>query len=753
MPEQAVNAGLTIAQLGAGFTVDPVNKKVHVKSQVSADAGNKIIAGSDGGAFVADTPVWLTQTDGTPATADTDAIQHSGNVAMLQNMAVRSGGDMATAAALDATNKSLIRLTSSGTIAGIAGGEDGKFLTLMNTSAGEVTLENASSSAAAGTKIIIADSYNFIVAPGGTVLLQYDATSLGWRCVSHTILGFAPEFMSAINNLAQAGLVANSNINFGLVAKQSGSSITHPDASSFLLKAGRTYRLVAKVGVATIGPGGWFYFQWHNGSAFVGTSGQMEQNATRPTTGLCDAVVTPAVDTTYRVRVVESSGSQSVDANACSAWAEVIEGLAPASNIKLLSRVFTGSAPSPIAVPPVGDPIEGETYIQTDTGLEDGFVISEWRYTGTAWRRVNYIDYPAMSAPTLMNRTYYPLRAAYVPYMTAAQTAAQIAAHGFTAVGGATISNYGMYSSYNIIQARATRQSAANVTDIPTSYIRHELPITVGVDNTYHMSTLTNRANFTALTVWVCDPVTGVPVKRVGANSQASQGADNHQHINIAPDNGHPQISSYYEFSSFAIPKALIAAYKTASNTIKLALHTNTDSSETDLWYIGGWGMTSNPYGLVTQPIIVNHWQMDGVKASNVDWQGDIAGCAACSVPTNGTKRVRIPVLDAAKDLVITVIGRSSEFPDSFFGDYTLVHASGNVQLGRLPVTGETPYGTATNNNLQSRKGFSIPASTLAAKTITPLNSGVSYIEIDIKNLSYHWLLSIHGFAVEYLNP
>ena len=31
MPEQAVNAGLTIAQLGAGFTVDPVNKKINMK--------------------------------------------------------------------------------------------------------------------------------------------------------------------------------------------------------------------------------------------------------------------------------------------------------------------------------------------------------------------------------------------------------------------------------------------------------------------------------------------------------------------------------------------------------------------------------------------------------------------------------------------------------------------------------------------------------------------------------------------------
>ena len=753
MPEQAVNAGLTIPHLGSSFVVDPVNKKVHVKSQVSADAGNKIIAGSDGGAFVADTPVWLTQTDGTPATTDSDAIQHTGNVALKQNCAVRSGGDMATAAALDATNKSLIRLTSSGTIAGIAGGEDGKFLTLMNTSAGEVTLENASSSAAAGTKIIIADSYSFVIAPGGTVLLQYDATSLGWRCVSHTVLGFAPQWLRATGGAAnQTGVSNTVPISFPVVESANGSKISQPTPTTFLLRAGAKYRLRAIVPHST---NSFFGFRWHNGTALVGTAGYVS-TASVGTTGVAEAIVAPVVDTTYTVLGV-SGGAATIGNSVAvaSVYIEMLDGLAPASNIKLLSRVFVGSEPSPIVTPPVGDPVQGETYIQTDTGLGDGFVISEWRYTGTAWRRVNYIDYPAAIAVSADVRTYYPTRSSLVPFMTSVQTLAQIAAHGFTAVGGASISNHGMYGSYNIIRCNAVRATTATVHNIPVKYIRHEQPIEPGANNTYHFSTLTDRGNFTAIDVWVCDPVTGVPVKRLHANTQASQGVDSHQPLNIAPDNGHPQISSYYEFSSYNIPAALVGTYKTGSNTIKLALRpcNANNAGGTDEWYIGGWGMTSNPYGLITQPAILSQWQVDGALTPALTWYGDLESIGFASVKANAQGRIRVPVLDVTHDTVITILGRDERVVDSYFGDYSIIHTSGNVQLGRLPVTGQTPYGNAMRNSFLMQKGFVIPASTLAAKTTVPVNGGVPFLELNVKNLSYNWTYYVAGVTSEYLNP
>ena len=752
MPEQAVNAGLTIPHLGSSFVVDPVNKKVHVKSQVSADAGNKITTGSDGGAFVADTPVWLTQTDGTPATADTDAIQHTGNVALKQNVAYRTKA-LPTVAQLNATNASNILLTTSGTIDGITGGEDGKQLVLTNTSTGEVTLSNDSLTATAGTKIKIGDSFSFVMAPNASVLLNYDPINTCWRSVSQTVLGFAPQWLRATGGAAnQTGVSNTVPISFPVVESANGSKISHPTPTTFLLRAGAKYRLRAIVPHSS---NGFFGFRWHNGTALVGTAGYVS-TATTGATGVAEAIVAPLVDTTYTVFGV-SGGTTTIGNSvaAASVYIEMLEGLSPASDIKLLSRVFVGSSPSPIVTPPVGDPVQGETYIQTDTGLDDGFVISEWRYTGTAWRRVNYIDYPAAIAVSADVRTYYPTRSSLVPFMTSVQKLAQIAAHGFTAVGGASISNYGMYGSYNIIRCNAVRATTATVHNIPTQYIRHEQPIEPGANNTYHFSTLTDRGNFTAIDVWVCDPVTGVPVKRLHANTQASQGVDSHQPLNIAPDNGHPQISSYYEFSSYNIPAALVTAYKTAGNTIKLALRpcNVNNGGGTDEWYIGGWGMTSNPYGLITQPAILSHWQVDGALSPALTWHGDLENIGFASVNANAQGRIRVPVLDVTHDTVITILGRDERYTDSYFGDYSIIHTSGNVQLGRLPVTGQTPYGNAMRNNFLMQKGFVIPASTLAAKTTVPVNGGVPFLELNVKNLSYNWTYYIAGVTSEYLNP
>ncbi|MFN3785231.1 MAG: hypothetical protein ACK4RS_00190 [Thiothrix sp.] len=719
---------VTSDNMGFGLTPNPTTKKYDV---LSAN-------------------VWRRQGDDAPATSDSEAIQHTGNVAVKQNLAVRSGGNMAASATLDATNKSLIRLTTHGNISGIVGGEDGKILTLMNASNDEIHLLNNNASAAAGTRISVVDGYAFVLPPKSNALLQYDAAESVWKVISQAVLGAAPDYLQAINSVAVPGLVTNSNIPVDTVAISAGTGVTKPNAINFVLKGGRTYRLRASIGIATIASGGWLAFRWHNGTAFVGSTGQLEQNATRPATGLAEAVVKLVSDTTYTLRVVSAQSATTLDANSITVWIEALDGLSPALPVTLRSRVIAGSQPNPNTPPAVPDPVQGDTYIQTDTGLDDGLIIAEWRYTGSAWRRVSFINHPAAAVPTTMLREYYPVRSAYVPYMTAVQTPAQIASHGFTAVGGATISNYGMYGGYNMFACNAARVTPANAFNIPTSYIRHELAITPGVDNTYFLSTLTDRANFVGLSVWVCNPTTGVPVLRVGSNSQSAKSLDSHPHLNIAPDNGHPQISSYYEFSSWAIPKAVVDSYKTASNTLRLAIVPFDNNPEGNLFYIGGWGMASNPYGLITQPVIVTHWQMEGTQPNALTWHGEINNIATAYVPASAVRRVRVPVLSVDKDVIFTVIGNSSTTVDSFFGDFALVHTSGNVQLGRLPVTGETPYGTATRSNLQIRKGFRIPASLLATKTTKPVNSGLWYLDFDIRNLSHSWANHYHGFAVEY---
>ena len=153
-------------------------------------------------AIVPSADVWRKQSDNTQAGADSDAIQHTGNVALKQNLALRVKS-LATAAQINSTDASNIRLTSGGIVQGIMGGEDGKQLTLTNVSAANITLTHNSATAPAGTKLRIAGGLNFILAPDDSIVLYYDPVSLLWR-VSQSVMGAIvnnPQLVCALSAL------------------------------------------------------------------------------------------------------------------------------------------------------------------------------------------------------------------------------------------------------------------------------------------------------------------------------------------------------------------------------------------------------------------------------------------------------------------------------------------------------------------------------------------------------------------------
>lgn len=91
-------------------------------------------------------------------------------------------------------NVSLIKLDTSGTaqtITGIAGGADGKILTLMNVDAANaVTLSNSSASSSDGNKILTGTDADLTIAANASVTLQYDSTGTAatsyWRVIGGT---------------------------------------------------------------------------------------------------------------------------------------------------------------------------------------------------------------------------------------------------------------------------------------------------------------------------------------------------------------------------------------------------------------------------------------------------------------------------------------------------------------------------------------------------------------------------------------
>jgi alpha-tubulin suppressor-like RCC1 family protein len=82
-------------------------------------------------------------------------------------------------------NASLIRLTgiSAQTITGIAGGADGKMLTLMNAGNATATISNQSGLSTSANRIITGQGADMLVGPNQSVLMVYDSSSLRWRVV------------------------------------------------------------------------------------------------------------------------------------------------------------------------------------------------------------------------------------------------------------------------------------------------------------------------------------------------------------------------------------------------------------------------------------------------------------------------------------------------------------------------------------------------------------------------------------------
>jgi hypothetical protein len=88
---------------------------------------------------------------------------------------------------------SLIRLTgaSAQTITGIAGGTDGRILTLVNTTGFIATIANNSLSSAVQNRIITGTAADINLAPGASISLVYDSGSNLWRVQGSAASGTA----------------------------------------------------------------------------------------------------------------------------------------------------------------------------------------------------------------------------------------------------------------------------------------------------------------------------------------------------------------------------------------------------------------------------------------------------------------------------------------------------------------------------------------------------------------------------------
>jgi len=107
------------------------------------------------------------------------------------SVAYQRGSDFSTVGVsndVNFGNTSLVRLTggSAQTITGVAGGDDGELLTIINAGSIDATLANESASSSAANRIITGTGSNLSLAASATISLVYDSGASRWRVIGGT---------------------------------------------------------------------------------------------------------------------------------------------------------------------------------------------------------------------------------------------------------------------------------------------------------------------------------------------------------------------------------------------------------------------------------------------------------------------------------------------------------------------------------------------------------------------------------------
>lgn len=127
------------------------------------------------------------------------------------NVAFQRGADFSTTGSSDNVNfgtGALFRLTgaSAQAITGIAGGVDGRMITLVNAAGQAATLSNNSGSSSVGNRIITGTGTDLTLESGASITLTYDSAATVWRVVGGVASAAAVGANAALSNLASVAI-------------------------------------------------------------------------------------------------------------------------------------------------------------------------------------------------------------------------------------------------------------------------------------------------------------------------------------------------------------------------------------------------------------------------------------------------------------------------------------------------------------------------------------------------------------------
>lgn len=120
-----------------------------------------------------------------------------------QELITREGTAIAAGNNVSTGNSSFLRITSGTSLTGLAGGISGYELTLINATAGDVTIANNSASSSAGNKIVTGTGGDIALPSGAALYLKYSSNLLSgagaWQVVGGVAGGFKTSLVQSIS--------------------------------------------------------------------------------------------------------------------------------------------------------------------------------------------------------------------------------------------------------------------------------------------------------------------------------------------------------------------------------------------------------------------------------------------------------------------------------------------------------------------------------------------------------------------------
>jgi hypothetical protein len=178
---------------------------------------------------------------------------------------------------------------SAQTITGIAGGTDGRMITLVNAASQAATIANNSGSSVAANRITTGTGSNVTLAAGASINLVYDSSASLWRIVGTTVAGAPGSYVTLQGSTPGTADTGNLNISgTGIAANLQGTTSVKTalldTVSAGTLSVGTstaTAISIGKSGVTTTITGnlaqqtGTFNLTGNAGSQITTTSGQL----------------------------------------------------------------------------------------------------------------------------------------------------------------------------------------------------------------------------------------------------------------------------------------------------------------------------------------------------------------------------------------------------------------------------------------------------------------------------------------------